>query len=299
MKPTILCLMSLMLLTPTSLAAQAHRASKLQPTRSTAPTLLTVRDVIRMVRNGENTASIIEKIQNAALGSFDPAYAGFSEHLKREGVPQVIVNEMVEHQMLYSVSSSTRAGELSNQDVRNMLGAGLSPTLVLQKIKNSQCDFDTSPAALAMLKRGGVPRSVIVAMLRRTAQQSQASRSLTDHEYLAQFPACADLLGAADQAGSGDSNAFQGDTQDVRYILDALKRCADDSNVKNSKRGSDAAGAELARVSALLALTALQKQRADYQQLADRYNWLAAQYNARRLNCMALPFGDGSIINCN
>jgi len=54
---------------------------------------------------------------------------------------------------------------ITNQDVIGMLKAGLSPAIVEAKVKNSKCQCDTSPAALADLKRAGVPDNVILAMV--------------------------------------------------------------------------------------------------------------------------------------
>ncbi len=54
---------------------------------------------------------------------------------------------------------------LTNQDVLDMLKAGLTREIVVAKIKSSPSNFDTSPAALTKLKAEGVPDSVILAMV--------------------------------------------------------------------------------------------------------------------------------------
>jgi uncharacterized protein YgiM (DUF1202 family) len=54
---------------------------------------------------------------------------------------------------------------LSNRNVLNMRGMRLSTDVIITKIKSSQCDFDTSPAALQKLKLAGLPDSVIQAMI--------------------------------------------------------------------------------------------------------------------------------------
>jgi hypothetical protein len=62
-----------------------------------------------------------------------------------------------------------------------MVRAGLSPEVVAAKIKNSKCQCDTSPAALAELKASGVPDTVILAMVQSAAPP--AEKGLTDiHE---------------------------------------------------------------------------------------------------------------------
>lgn len=53
-----------------------------------------------------------------------------------------------------------------NADIVEMSRAGLLPAVVIAKIKNSQCKFDTSPSALVDLKEAGVPNDVLVEMVR-------------------------------------------------------------------------------------------------------------------------------------
>ena len=54
---------------------------------------------------------------------------------------------------------------LTNQDVLDMLKAGLPAEVVVAKIRSSTRNFDTSPATLAKLKADGVPDPVILAMV--------------------------------------------------------------------------------------------------------------------------------------
>jgi len=63
-------------------------------------------------------------------------------------------------------SPSAVTTELTNKDVIQMQDAGLGADIIAEKILSSACDFDTSPAALAQLKKTGVPDPVLLAMLR-------------------------------------------------------------------------------------------------------------------------------------
>ena len=54
---------------------------------------------------------------------------------------------------------------LTNNDILEMLKAGLTADVVVAKIKSSAANFDTSPAALAELKAANVPDAVILAMV--------------------------------------------------------------------------------------------------------------------------------------
>ena len=57
------------------------------------------------------------------------------------------------------------AKSLTNADVLDMLDADLSQEIVIAKIAASACEFDTSPAALKVLKASNVPDAVILAMV--------------------------------------------------------------------------------------------------------------------------------------
>ena len=60
---------------------------------------------------------------------------------------------------------SAAADVLTNDGVIKMVKAGLSESVVIQKIRTSEKKFDTSADALVNLKSAGVPDSVIEAML--------------------------------------------------------------------------------------------------------------------------------------
>jgi hypothetical protein len=72
------------------------------------------------------------------------------------------------------------AKSLANADVLDMLSAGLSQEIVIAKIAASACEFDTSPAALKVLKASNVPDAVILAMVR--APTGSRRQRLTDIE---------------------------------------------------------------------------------------------------------------------
>jgi hypothetical protein len=49
-----------------------------------------------------------------------------------------------------------------------LLSAGLTPEVIIAKIESSNCDFDTSPDTLKVLKAANVPDAVILAMVQAT-----------------------------------------------------------------------------------------------------------------------------------
>jgi hypothetical protein len=62
-------------------------------------------------------------------------------------------------------AQSTRPAPLTNADVLKMVEAKLAPEIVVEKIRASPCDFDTSPEALKRLKEAGVPDSLLLVMV--------------------------------------------------------------------------------------------------------------------------------------
>lgn len=71
---------------------------------------------------------------------------------------------------------------LQNEDVLKMVESGLSPDIIVAKIKVSACKFDTSPTALQKLKTASVPEPVILAMVQApfgvAASAPEGSREL-------------------------------------------------------------------------------------------------------------------------
>jgi len=72
------------------------------------------------------------------------------------------------------------AKSLANADVLDMLSAGLSQEIVIAKVAASACQFDTSPAALKVLKATNVPDAVILAMVQ--APTGSRRQELTNAE---------------------------------------------------------------------------------------------------------------------
>jgi hypothetical protein len=67
-------------------------------------------------------------------------------------------------------SSAQGTGEvLNNQHITDMLKAGFSKELIISKIENSDCKFNTSTQALIELKKQRVPEDIITAMLNKNS----------------------------------------------------------------------------------------------------------------------------------
>jgi hypothetical protein len=61
--------------------------------------------------------------------------------------------------------SATRSADITNQDVLNMTKAGISARVIVDKISDAPCQFDTSVSALTTLRAAGVDDSVLSAMI--------------------------------------------------------------------------------------------------------------------------------------
>jgi hypothetical protein len=69
---------------------------------------------------------------------------------------------------------------LTNQDIVDLTKTGLSPDIIVAKIRTSTTHFDTSSAGLKGLKAAGVPDAVILAMVdpsNKTAAPAGSSKS--------------------------------------------------------------------------------------------------------------------------
>ena len=75
---------------------------------------------------------------------------------------------------IHAQSNETR---LTNKDIVDLVKMGLSTEVIVAKIKNSSCNFDTSPSSLQELKTANVPDAVILAMVQ--APNSTNSVSVT------------------------------------------------------------------------------------------------------------------------
>jgi hypothetical protein len=71
--------------------------------------------------------------------------------------------------LLITSASLTMAQEsrpIVNDDIVQLSRAGVMVSVVIEKIKTSQCKFDTSPSALVALKQAGVADEVLMEMVR-------------------------------------------------------------------------------------------------------------------------------------
>lgn len=76
-----------------------------------------------------------------------------------------------------TTTTAPSRASLTNSGVLKLVKAGLPADVVIAKIQQSACDFDTSPAALAHLKKAGVPDNVILAMVKAPVAKDPAANA--------------------------------------------------------------------------------------------------------------------------
>ena len=104
-------------------------------------------------------------------------------------MPHSLVSVVLAFALCFSVvpaAVSQDIARLTNADILTMVQAKLPSALIIEKIKNSSCAFDTFPSVLAELKYRGVPDEVLMAMVefpnggRRTAPKRQTTTARGD-----------------------------------------------------------------------------------------------------------------------
>lgn len=83
---------------------------------------------------------------------------------------------------------SQDATRLTNADILTMVRAKLPAALIIEKINNSPCAFDTFPSVLAELKYKGVPDEVLMAMVESPHGGRGARKGQTSAEQLRDVP---------------------------------------------------------------------------------------------------------------
>jgi len=105
-------------------------------------------------------------------GHFAPKQSAHNESVATQSHAQAPATSTTPKPTIASVVNPT---ELTNKDILDMNKTGLPPEILVAKIKSSQCNFDTSPAALQALKSAGIADKVILAMVEAPVGEPKAS----------------------------------------------------------------------------------------------------------------------------
>lgn len=83
--------------------------------------------------------------------------------------------------IIFSFENANAQNEvLTNQSVIDMIGLGFSEELVITKIKNSECDFDTNIESLKTLKEKGVSENIMAIMIKGNPQNIPGVTEIKD-----------------------------------------------------------------------------------------------------------------------
>lgn len=93
---------------------------------------------------------------------------------------------MLAQPSVFAMSPQDGMPRLTNKEVVEMVKAGLSPEVVVAKIKVSRCNFDTDPSILGEMRHKGVPNEVLRAMIE--APYGPPASAKTQVEGLAPVP---------------------------------------------------------------------------------------------------------------
>jgi hypothetical protein len=80
----------------------------------------------------------------------------------------------------FAIAALAQSEGLTNADVVQLVKAGLGKELIVNKIKNSACSFDTSVTGLIELKKAGVDDLVVGVMLDRARESAPAAASASN-----------------------------------------------------------------------------------------------------------------------
>ena len=122
-------------------------------------------------------------------------------------------NDDSQQQAQDAVSQSSQAPGLTNDDVLKMVHAQLPDSVVLAKIKASNCQFDTSPDALIGLKQAGVSEAVLKAIAEAPVSGSDTQAEAPSAPVCGEYNSCL-------QSGLAALKSFQLD-QAVPYFQQA------------------------------------------------------------------------------
>ena len=141
---------------------------------------MTNQDIKDLVGVGLSSDVILDKIHGTAATDFDTSVEALKA-LKAARVPDVVIRAMMNPHgatAAPAVVAPPVANRMTNQDIKDLVGIGLSSDVIIEKIQGAETsDFDTSVEALKTLKAAGVPDAVIRVMINPHAVPTATSAS--------------------------------------------------------------------------------------------------------------------------
>ncbi len=116
-----------------------------------------------------------------------------------------------------AISAQTNREVLTNVKIIELVRLGLGEDIIVEKIRQSQCQCDTSSAGLAKLQSAKVPQAVIMAMLNSASSEKPYSDSVADK------PAPKPPQGGSDKDGALSRNELNEMLEPGIYLNEGWK----------------------------------------------------------------------------
>ena len=127
--------------------------------------------ITRLCENPENSEDTVEAIAGHITHAMKKRYSHVRVEARRAALAGLVPERLDKHFKFALPKADSdephRSGpSLNNEQVLDLLSAGLPAKVIVAKIDRCQGNFDTAPVSLKQLKSAGVPDAVILAMVK-------------------------------------------------------------------------------------------------------------------------------------
>ena len=136
-----------------------------------------------------------------------------------------------------AISAQTNREVLTNVKIIELVRLGLGEDIIVEKIRQSNCQCDTSSAGLAKLQSAKVPQAVIMAMLNSASSEKPYSDSVSDK------PAPKPPQGGSDKDGALSRNELSEMLEPGIYLKEGGKITAFEPTIYSGSKTNFLAGA--------------------------------------------------------
>jgi integrase len=122
--------------------------------------------ITRLCEDPENSEETIESIAGHITHQMKKRYCHIRVEARRAALARLAPARVTAMQAANDGRANQNNGKaMNNQQVLDLVAAGLSADVIVAKIKRALANFDTEPQTLKTLKAAGVPNPVILAMV--------------------------------------------------------------------------------------------------------------------------------------
>jgi hypothetical protein len=122
--------------------------------------------ITRLCEDPENSEETIESIAGHITHQMKKRYCHIRVEARRAALARLAPARVAAMQSANSAGENQKNGKwINNQQVLDLVSAGLPADVIVAKIKRALANFDTEPETLKALKAAAVPNAVILAMV--------------------------------------------------------------------------------------------------------------------------------------